>query len=42
MFQIIVVFLLMQNVNSFDAKNNTNFDQINKTVKIIKIINGVK
>ena len=42
MFQIIVALLLIQNVNSFDVKHKQNFDQINKAVKIIKIINGVK
>ena len=43
MMQILVALLLMQNVNSFvDVKSNPNFDQINKAVKVIRIINGIK
>ena len=42
MMQIIVALLLVQNVNSFDGKKNPNFDQINKAVKVIRIINGIK
>jgi hypothetical protein len=42
MMQILVALLLVQNVNSFDGKSNPNFDQINKAVKVIRIINGIK
>jgi len=42
MMQIIVALLLVQNVNSFDGKSNPSFDQINKAVKVIRIINGIK
>ena len=42
MLQIIIALLLVQNVNSFDGKKNPKFDQLGKTIKVIKIINGIK
>jgi len=42
MLQIIVALLLVQNVNSFDVKNNPGFDRLDKTIKVIRIINGIK
>ena len=42
MMQIIVALLLMQNVNSFDVKNKPELDQLKKTIKVIRIINGIK
>jgi len=42
MMNIIIALVLMQNVNTFDAKNNPSFDRLDKTIKVIRIINGVK
>ena len=42
MMQIIVALLLMQNVNSFDVKNKPGLDQLDKTIKVIRVINGIK
>ena len=42
MLQIIVALLLVQNVNSFDAKHKQTFDRMDKAMKVIRIINGVK
>jgi len=42
MMQIIVALLLMQNVNSFDVKKNPGLNQLDKTIKVIRIINGIK
>jgi len=41
MLQIIVALLLMQNVNSFDLEHKQTLNNMDKVVKIIKIINGV-
>ena len=32
----------MQNVNTFDAKDRPNFDRLDKTIKVIRVINGIK
>ena len=42
MLQIIVALLLVQNVNSFDGKKKQTFDRLDKTIKVIRIINGIK
>ena len=42
MLQIIVALLLVQNVNSFDVKKNPGLDRLDKTIKVIRIINGIK
>ena len=42
MLQIIVALLLVQNVNSFDVKNKPGLDRLDKTIKVIRIINGIK
>ena len=42
MLQIIIALLLMQNVNSFDAENKPGLKQLDKTIKVIRIINGIK
>ena len=39
---IIIALILMQNVNTFDANNNPNFDRLDKTIKVIRVINGIK
>ena len=39
---IIIAIILMQNVNTFDVKNNPSFDRLDKTIKVIRIINGIK
>ena len=39
---IIIAIILMQNVNTFDANNNPNLERLDKVVKVIRIINGVK
>ena len=39
---IIIAIVLMQNVNSFDGKNNPGFNKLDKTIKVIRIINGIK
>ena len=41
MLQIIIALLLVQNVNSFDVKNNHELDQLKQTIKVIRIINGI-
>ena len=41
MLQIIVALLLMQNVNSFDLEYKQTLNNMDKVVKVIKIINGV-
>jgi len=40
MLQIIVALLLMQNVNSFDEQKKETLDNVDKVVKVIRIING--
>jgi len=42
MLQIIVALLLVQNVNSFDVKNKPGLDQLDNTIKVIRVINGIK
>ena len=42
MMNLIIALILMQNVTSFDGKNNPNFDQISKAMKVVRIINGIK
>jgi len=42
MMNIIIALILMQNVTTFDANNNPSFDRLDKAVKVIRIINGVK
>ena len=41
MLQIIVALVLMQNVNSLDLEHKQTLNNMDKVVKIIKIINGV-
>ena len=41
MLHIIVALLLMQNVNSFDLEHKQTLNNMDKVVKVIKIINGV-
>jgi hypothetical protein len=40
MLQIIVALLLMQNVNSFDEQKKETLNNVDKVVKVIRIING--
>jgi len=40
MLQIIVALLLMQNVNSFDEQKKETLNNIDKVVKVIRVING--
>ena len=42
MMNIIIAIVLMQNVNTFDAKNKPELDQLKKTIKVIRVINGIK
>ena len=39
---IIIALILMQNVNTFDANNNPNLERLDKAVKVIRMINGIK
>jgi hypothetical protein len=41
MLYIIVALLLMQNSSSLDLQNKSTLNNIDKVIKIIKIINGV-
>tara|TARA_R100000789_G_scaffold48994_1_gene49414 strand:+ start:379 stop:513 length:135 start_codon:yes stop_codon:yes gene_type:complete len=41
MLQIIVALVLMQNVNSLDLEHKQTLNNMDKIVKVIKIINGV-
>ena len=40
MLQIIVALLLMQNVNSFDEQKKETLNNVDKVVKVIRMING--
>ena len=42
MMNIIIAIVLMQNVNSFDAENKPGLKQLDKTIKVIRVINGIK
>jgi len=42
MMQIIVALLLMQNVNTIEIKNNPSIDRLDKTIKVIRLIHGIK
>ena len=42
MMNIIIAIVLMQNVNTLDVNNNPNFDRLDKTIKVIRVINGIK
>ena len=39
---IIIALILMQNVTTFDANNNPNLERLDKTIKVIRVINGIK
>ena len=41
MLHIIIALLLMQNVNSFNPQQKQTFNNMDKIVKVIQIINGV-
>jgi len=41
MLHIIVALILMQNVNSLDSEHKQTLNNMDKVVKIIKIINGI-
>ena len=40
MLQIIVALLLMQRVNSLDVQHKETLNNVDKVVKVIRIING--
>ena len=40
MLQIIVALLLMQSANSFDPQHKETFNNVDKVVKVIRIMNG--
>ena len=40
MLQIIVALLLMQNVNSFDEQKKETLNNVDKVVKVIRLMNG--
>jgi hypothetical protein len=42
MLNIIIAIVLVQNVNSFDGKKDPGLNQLDKTIKVIRVINGIK
>ena len=42
MMNIIIAIVLMQNVNTLDVNNNPSFERLDKTIKVIRVINGIK
>ena len=42
MMQIIIALLLMQNVNTIELKKNPSIDRLDKTIKVIRLIHGIK
>ena len=42
MMNIIIAIVLVQNVNTVELKNNTSFDKLDKTVKVIRLVHGIK
>ena len=42
MMNIIIAIVLIQNVNTLEIKNNPSFDRLDKTIKVIRVINGIK
>ena len=42
MMNIIIAIVLMQNVNTVELKTNPSFDRLDKTIKVIRVINGIK
>ena len=42
MMNIIIALVLMQNVNTIKLKNNPSVDKLDKAVKVIRLVNGLK
>ena len=42
MMNIIIAIVFMQSVNTLDVKHNPSFDRLDKTIKVIRVINGIK
>ena len=42
MMNIIIALVLMQNVNTIELKNNPSVDKLDKAVKVIRLVNGIK
>ena len=42
MMSIIIAIVLMQNVNTVELKNNPSIDRLDKTIKVIKLVHGIK
>ena len=42
MMNIIIAIILVQSVNTLELKNNPSLDRLDKTIKVIRVINGIK
>ena len=42
MMNIIIAIVLIQNVNTVELKNNPSVDKLDKTIKVIRVITGIK
>ena len=42
MMNIIIAIVLIQNVNTVEFKNNPSVDKLDKTIKVIRLVNGIK
>ena len=42
MMNIIIALVLMQNVNTIELKNNPSVNKLDKTIKVIRLVNGLK
>ena len=42
MMNIIIAIVLIQNVNTVELKNNPSVDKLDKTIKVIRVINCIK
>ena len=42
MMNIIIAIVLIQNVNTVELKNNPSVHKLDKTIKVIRLANGIK
>ena len=42
MMNIIIAIVLIQNVNTVELKNTPSIDRLDKTIKVIRLVNGIK
>ena len=42
MMNIIIAIVLIQNVNTVELKNNPSVDGLDKTIKVIRLVHGIK